>query len=170
MTFFRQIAVLLPSAFLLGVLLFLSTHGKDDPGFGTYPFFEEWAGESLRATGREIRFVEQSAVFFLPAYAVTLLFVLCVSVAESALFGRRPATVPAPAYRRTFAGVFSALFLVGTGALVVAGDRLAARYTPGAVVAPLLVAFAPFGGAVLALAPAALLAFPVAALRRAGDA
>ena len=34
-TFLRQIALLLPSAFLVGVLLFLLTHGRGDPGFGT---------------------------------------------------------------------------------------------------------------------------------------
>jgi hypothetical protein len=168
-TFFRQIAFLLPSAFLLGVLLFLVTHGRNDPGFGTYPFFQEWAGESLLASTAEARFVEQSALFFVPVYLLALLFVLCVTVAESALFGRR-AERRTPSYRRSFAAVFSVLFLLTSGALVVAGDRLAARYTPGAIVAPLLVAFAPFGAAALAVAPAAILAVPLAALRRAGDA
>ena len=46
--FLRQAALLLPSAFLLDVLVFLLTHGRDDPGFGAYPFFQSWAGEARR--------------------------------------------------------------------------------------------------------------------------
>jgi len=165
--FFRQIALLLPSAFLLGVLLFLVSHGRQDPGFGTYPFFEELAGGSSLASTPEARFVEQTALFFLPIYGVTLVFVLAVSVAERALLGRPDETTP-PGYRRAFEGTYSVLLLLGSAALVVVGDRLSARYTPGALVAPLVVAFSPFVAAGLALAPAAVLALPIAALRRAG--
>lgn len=166
-TFFRQIALLLPSAFLLGVLLFLVTHGRQDPGFGTYPFFEKLAGRSGLASTPEARFVEQTALFFLPAYGITLLFVLAVSVAERALLGRSAETT-LPGHRRAFEATYSLLLLLGGATLVVLGDRLSARYTPGALVAPLLVAFSPFAAAGLALPPAFILALPIAALRRAG--
>jgi hypothetical protein len=70
-------------------------------------------------------------------------------------------------YRSAFSGVFAALFLVATGVVVWMGDRLAGRVAPGALIAPLLVAFAPYPAAALAILPAAVLAAPVAALRRA---
>src|SRR5262249_47793568 len=66
--FLRQAALLLPSAFLLNVLIFLLTHGRQDPGFGTFPFFQEWFGDAAAARPPETRFVEQALVFFLPAY------------------------------------------------------------------------------------------------------
>jgi hypothetical protein len=166
-TFFRQAALLLPSAFLLGTLLFLVTHGHDDPGFGAYPFFEQWAGGTLVSTSPEGRFVEQSILFFVPAYLVTLLFILFVALAERGLLGRAEKARRASSYRSAFSGVFAALFLVATGVVVWIGDRMAARLAPGALVAPLLVAFAPYPAAALALVPAAVLAAPVAALRKA---
>jgi hypothetical protein len=166
-TFFRQAALLLPSAFLLGTLFFLVTHGHDDPGFGAYPFFEQWAGGTLVSTSPEGRFVEQSILFFVPAYLVTLLFILFVALAERGLMGRSEAKRTASSYRAAFSGVFAALFLVATCVVVWVGDRMAARLAPGALVAPLLVAFAPYPAAALALVPAAVLAAPVAALRRA---
>ena len=43
-TFFRQIALLLPSAFLLGVLLFLLTHGRGDAGLRRLSAVESWGG------------------------------------------------------------------------------------------------------------------------------
>jgi hypothetical protein len=166
-TFFRQAALLLPSAFLLGVLLFLLTHGHQDPGFGAYPFFEQWAGGRFVATSPEARFVEQSALFFAPAYLVTLLFVLFIAVAESGLFGPRPKPARS-AYRRAFGLAYAGVLLVATGVLVVVGERAAARVAPGALVAPVLVAAAPFGAAVVAFPLAAILAGPLALLKRAG--
>jgi hypothetical protein len=50
------------------------------------------------------------------------------------------------------------------------GDRAASRTAPGALLAPVIVALAPFAGGAVALVPAALLALPVAALRRAAGA
>ncbi len=169
MTFLRQIALLLPSAFLLGVLLFLLTHGRGDPGFGAYPFFEQWAGPAAAGWTPETRFLAQAAIFFLPGYAVALLLVLAVSFAEGALFGR-PAPGPRSLYRRSFGAVFSVLFLLLTGALVLWGDRVASHGAPGALLAPLLVALAPFAAGAAALLPAAALAAPLAALRKAGTA
>jgi hypothetical protein len=166
-TFFRQAALLLPSAFLLGVLLFLLTHGHQDAGFGAYPFFEQWAGGRFVATSPEARFVEQSALFFAPAYLVTLLLVLFIAVAESGLFGPRPKPARS-AYRRAFGLAYAGLLLVATGILVVLGERAATRLAPGALVAPVLVAVAPFGAAVVAFPLAALLAGPLALLKRAG--
>jgi hypothetical protein len=166
-TFFRQAALLLPSAFLLGVLLFLLAHGHQDAGFGAYPFFEQWAGSRFVATSPEARFVEQSALFFAPAYLVTLLFVLFIAVAESGLFGPRPKPARS-AYRRAFGLAYAGLLLVATGILVVVGEKAAARFAPGALVAPVLVAAAPFGAAVVAFPLAALLAGPLALLKRAG--
>jgi hypothetical protein len=166
-TFFRQIALLLPSAFLLGVLLFLLTHGRGDPGFGTLPFFEPFAGPA--SSTPEIRFLAQAGFFFLPAYALALLLVLAVTVAENGLFGRREAH-PRSSYRRAFAGLFSVLFLLASGALVLWGDRIASRTAPGAALAPLLVAMAPFAAGAAALLPAAALAAPLAALLKAGEA
>jgi hypothetical protein len=157
---------LLPSAFLLGVLLFLVTHGREDPGFGAYPFFESFAAGSRLASTPEARFVEQALVFFLPLYLVALLFVLCVALAEGGLFGRRK-TRRSSAYGRSFRGTFVVFFLISGAAVVLLGDRLASRYAPGALVAPVLVALAPFLAPVLALVPAALVALPVSFLRRA---
>ena len=161
----RQAALLLPSAFLLGALLFLLVHGHDDPGFGSYPFFEQWRGGKLVAATPEARFVEQSLLFFVPAYAVCLLFILGVSAAEKALFGAGDRKAPS-AYRRVFGPTFAAVFLVSSALVVFAGERLAARIAPGALVAPVLVGFAPFAAALFALIPAALLAVPLLAVRR----
>ncbi|MGH9368098.1 MAG: hypothetical protein ACRD3M_10540 [Thermoanaerobaculia bacterium] len=166
MTFLRQIALLLPSAFLLGVLLFLLTHGRADPGFGMYPYFEQWAGSASAGWTPEARFLAQSGLFFLPAYAAALLLVLAVSFAEKALFGRAADRSRSP-YRRSFGAVFSAFFLILTGALVLWGDRAASRGAPGALLAPLTVAFAPFAAGAAALLPAAALAAPLVLLRKA---
>ncbi|HJW13142.1 MAG TPA: hypothetical protein VJ776_00520 [Thermoanaerobaculia bacterium] len=165
MTFFRQAALLLPSAFLLGVLLFLLTHGHGDPGFGNYPFFEEWRGGRLASASPEVRFIEQSLLFFLPVYAVVLLFILGVSLGERAMFGRRKAESRS-GYARAFAAVFVLLFLAGSAVAVFLGERLAGRVAPGALVAPALMAFAPFAGAAAALLPAAVLAVPLALARK----
>jgi len=167
LTFFRQTALLLPSAFLLGVLLFLLTHGRHDPGFGVYPFFEEWAGSSWIASTPEGRFVEQAALFFVPLYLVTLLFLLCVSVAEMALFGPRKSVRETP-YRAAFARAFALLYLIASALLVFFGDRWVALSAPGALVGPVLVAFVPFLAPALALLPAALVAAPIAAIRKEG--
>lgn len=164
MTFFRQAALLLPSAFLLAVLLFLLTHGRQDPGFGTYPFFEQWGAGSLIAATPEGRFVEQSLLFFLPAYLLTLLLVLFVAMAENGVFGPRPERADS-AYRRAFRVIFAVLFLACSGLLVFLGERAADRIAPGALVAPILVAMVPWAAAAVALVPAALLALPLAALR-----
>lgn len=169
MSFFRRAALMLPSAFLSGVLLFLLTHGHADPGFGTYPFFEQWAGGALLARTPEARFVEQSLLFFVPIYVLALLFVLFVAVAENGVFGRRPQAEPS-AYRRAFARVFLVAFLALNLALVVAGERAVSALAPGALVAPLLVAAAPFAAAAAALIPSAVLAFPFAAFLRASAA
>jgi cellobiose-specific phosphotransferase system component IIC len=161
--FFRHSALLLPSAFLLGVLLFLLTHGREDPGFATYPFFEQWSGS--RSSTPEFRFLEQALVFFLPLYLVSLLFVLLMAVAETALYGaRRP--VARSIYDRAFRKVFPALYMITVAALVLVGDRLSEAYAPGALVGPLLVSVTPFLGALFALLPALLLAGPAAALMR----
>ena len=165
MTFLRQAALLLPSAFLVGVLLFLLTHGRQDPAFGTYAFFQEWSEGQWVAASPEGRFVEQSAVFFLPAYVMALLLGLFVALAERGLFGRP--TRPKPSvYRRTFAGTFAVLFIAATGPVVLFGEKTASRLAPGALVAPLLVAAAPFAAAALAVIPAAILAGPLAWLSR----
>lgn len=169
MTFFRQIALLLPSAFLLGVLLFLLTHGRTDPGFGSYPFFEQWIGPGVERWTPEARFLSQASVFFLPAYLAALLFVLGVVAAERVMFGR-PAGDGRGPYRRSFGAAYSILFLAASGFLVFAGDSLSARHAPDALLAPLLVAVAPFAAAAVAVLPSAVLAAPLAALRKAGDA
>lgn len=168
LTFLRQAALLLPSAFLLGALLFLLVHGHDDPGFGTYPFFQQWRGGKLMSASPEARFVEQSLLFFVPAYAVCLLFILGVSAAEKAVFGPG-GTRTSSAYRRVFGPTFAVVFLVSSALVVFAGERLAARIAPGALVAPVLVGFAPFVAALLALIPAALLAVPLLAVGRRSD-
>lgn len=163
--FFRQAALLLPCAFLLGVLLFLLTHGREDPGFGAYPFFEAWKGGAHVSATPEARFLEQAFVFFAPVYAVTLLFILSVSTAETAVFGSRQA-VPRSEYGQVFGAVFNILLLIATGVVVLVGDHTAARLLPGTLVAPVLAAAAPFGAAALAVLPAAILAAPLQALRR----
>ncbi len=165
-SFFRHAALLLPCAFLLGVLLFLLTHGRQDPGFGAYPFFTQWSGGALATSTPEARFVEQSMVFFLPAYLMTLLFILFVAVAERGLLGRPAATPRSETYRSAFGALFAALFLLATAIVVWAGDRLLARLAPGSLVAPLLVAFAPYAAAAIAVLPAAVLAAPFALLRK----
>jgi hypothetical protein len=167
--FFRHTALLLPSAFLLNVLLFLLTHGRSDPGFGAYPFFQDWLGEAAASVAPETRFLEQAAVFFAPAYVVALLFILSISVAERALFGPKKRR-KASGYGRAFGTAFPVLFLFGSVLLMWAGAGYAARHAPGSLVAPLLAALAPFGAAALALLPAAAAAGPLAVVRRVGDA
>ncbi|HEX9148622.1 MAG TPA: hypothetical protein VF958_05605 [Thermoanaerobaculia bacterium] len=163
MRFFRHSALLLPSAFLLGVLLFLLTHGREDPGFAAYPFFEEWGASSSQTP--EFRFLEQSLVFFAPVYLIMLLFVLLLAVAENALYGpRRP--VARSIYDRAFRKIFPALYMITVAAIVLAGDRLARAYAPGALVGPVLVALTPFAAALFALVPALLFAAPAAVLMR----
>ncbi len=161
--FLRQAALLLPSAFLLVVLVFLLTHGRKDPGFGTYPFFQEWLGDRVASAAPELRFLEQALVFFLPAYVMSLLFILAIAVAERSLFGRRKAR-KAGGFGRAFAATYPAFFLVGSAVVMWVAERGALRQAPGALVAPLIAAAAPFAGAVLAVAPAAALAGPVALL------
>ena len=165
MTFLRQSALLLPSAFLLGVLLFLLTHAHNDPGFGNYPFFDQWAGGRFVSASPEMRLLLQSLLFFLPAYAVALLFLLGIVLAEAAMFGPREARRPS-GYARAFSPAFAILLLVASPAVVFEGERAAGRLAPGALVAPILVGLAPFAGAALAAVPAALLAAPIAAVRR----
>ncbi len=164
MKFFRHTALLLPSAFLLGVLLFLLTHGRQDAGFATYPFFEQWGGGMARSTP-EFRFLAQCLVFFLPLYLIALLFVLCIAFAEDGIYGPRRA-VARSAFDRAFRKAFPALYLVTVAALVMTGDRLARAYAPGALVTPILVALAPFAGGAVATVPACLLAAPAAIVSR----
>ncbi len=77
---------------------------------------------------------------------------------------------PGSGYRRSFAAAFSVLFLLASGALVLIGDSMVSRKAPGTLLAPLIVALAPFGAGAVALLPAAALAAPLAALRKAGEA
>ncbi len=163
--FLRQAALLLPSAFLLDVLVFLLTHGRNDPGFGAYPFFQSLRGDPAAPAAPEARFLEQALVFFLPAYGATLLFVLGVSVAERAVFGRRKLR-PGSTYGRAFGTVFPVLFLCASAVVMWVAEKAAMRQAPGSLVAPLLAALAPFGGAVLAVIPAAAVAGPLALLRK----
>jgi hypothetical protein len=168
-SFLRQAALLLPSAFLLGVLLFLLTHAHNDPGFGSYPFFEQWSGGRFATASPEVRFVEQSFLFFLPAYAVSLLFILGVALAERALFGPRE-TGRRSGYGRMFGPTFALLFLAASALVVFEGERVAGRLAPEALVAPLLVGLAPFLAAAIAVGPAAALAAPLAAARKRSEA
>jgi hypothetical protein len=164
--FLRQAALLLPSAFLLDVLVFLLTHGRTDPGFGTYPFFQQWALEHEAARSPELRFLLQAAVFFVPAYLATLLFVLSIAAGERALFGRDPRR-KANAYTRAFGVVFPLLYLAASVAILWWAERWAMRQAPGSLIAPLLAAVSPFAAAPAALVPAALAAAPVALVERA---
>jgi hypothetical protein len=164
--FLRQAALLLPSAFLLNVLVFLLTHGREDPGFGAYPFFQAWAGE---APAPESRFFEQALVFFGPAYVLTLLLVFGVALAERALFGasrRRPPS----SYGRAFGAAFPALYFVASALLMIFAEREALRIAPGSLIAPLLAAAAPFAAGAVAVIPAAAAAAPLALLWKAGAA
>ena len=165
MRFLRQAALLLPSAFLLDVLVFLLTHGRKDPGFGTYPFFQEWLGDRVANAAPELRFLEQASVFFVPAYVMSLLFILAIAVAERSLFGPRK-TRRSGGFGRAFAATYPAFFLVGSAVVLWVAERAALRQAPGALVAPLIAAAAPFAGAALAVAPAAALAGPVALLSK----
>jgi hypothetical protein len=161
--FLRQAALLLPSAFLLNVLVFLLTHGRDDPGFGVYPFFQPYAGE---ATAPESRFFEQALVFFVPAYVLCIVFILSVTLAERALFGGRKGRA-ASRYGRAFAMAFPPLFFAASVVLFWVAERQALRQAPGSLIAPLLAAAAPFAAPAAALVPAAGLAAPIALLWRA---
>ena len=165
MRFLRQAALLLPSAFLLDALVFLLTHGRTDPGFGIYPFFQQWAAEHGAARSPELRFLLQSGVFFVPAYFATLLFLLGIAAGERALFGRRRARKP-NAYARAFAVVFPLLYLAASVAILWLAERWALRQAPGTLIAPLLAAAAPFAAAPAAVIPAAVLAGPIAVVER----
>lgn len=163
--FLRQAALLLPSAFLLCVLLFLLTHGRQDPGYGAYPFFQEWAAGGVFATSPEARFLGQALVFFGPAYVVTLLFLLGIAVGERALFGRRK-SAKGGAFGRAYASTYPVVFLICSVVAMWIGERAVLRQAPGTLVAPLIAALAPFAGAALAAIPAAALAGPVALLQK----
>lgn len=113
------------------------------------------------ASGPEGRFVEQTVLFFLPVYLVTLLFILFVAAAEAGVFGPRQATRRS-AYRRALGPTFTAVFFAVAVVLVVIGERVAARVAPGALVAPVLVAGVPFAATVAAFPLAVLIAAPVA--------
>ena len=65
--FLRQAALLLPSAFLLDVLLFLLTHGRERSGLRDLSVLPG-SGRATRAapTSPEARFLVQSLVFFAP--------------------------------------------------------------------------------------------------------
>ena len=167
MKFLRHTALLLPSAFLLNVLVFLLTHGRDDPGFGAYPFFQSWSGEGVASP--ESRFFEQALLFFVPAYLLTLLFVLGVTLAERAIFGptRKRAL---SSYGRAFGAAFPALFLAASVTLLFVVERVALRQAPGSLVAPVLAAGAPFAAGGVALVPAAVAAGPLAFLWKVGAA
>ena len=143
------------------MLVFLLTHGRDDPGFGVYPFFQSWAGEG--APSPESRFFEQAVLFFIPAYVLALLFVLAVTLAERALFGPSRKLVPSR-YGRAFAAAFPALFFAASVVLMMVVERLALRQAPGSLVAPVLAAAAPFAAGVVALVPALVAAAPLAFL------
>lgn len=165
MRFLRHAALLLPSAFLLDVLVFLLTHGRTDPGFGTYPFFQQWATEHEATRSPELRFLLQSGVFFVPAYLATLLFVLSIAAGERALFGRRAAR-KSNAYTRAFGTAFPLLYLGASVAVLWLSERWALRQAPGSLIAPLLAAVAPFAAAPAALLPAAVVAGPLAMVER----
>ena len=165
--FLRQAALLLPSAFLLCVLLFLLTHGRKDPGYGAYPFFQEWAGEKALAASPEARFLGQALVFFLPAYLVALLFILAIALGERALFGPRKVRRPG-GFGRALGSTYPVVFLLGSMVAMWVGERLLLRQAPGALVAPLMAALAPFAGAALAAHPALVLAGPVALVQKVG--
>lgn len=169
MRFLRQAALLLPSAFLLDVLAFLLTRGRNDPGFGTYPFFQAWVGDAAVGGSPEGRFLLQGLVFFLPAYVLTLFVILSVTVAERAVFGVRKRRT-ASMYGRAFGMTFPVLFLVASLVLMWVGERQALAQAPGSLVAPLLAAAAPFAAAALALVPAAAAAAPLSLLWKAGPA
>ena len=166
MRFLRQAALLLPSAFLLNVLVFLLTHGRDDPGFGAYPFFQSWAGDS---PAPESRFFEQALVFFGPAYVLTLLVVLGIALAERALFGAARRRAPS-SYGRAFGAAFPAVFFAASVLLMMLAEREALKIAPGSLIAPLLAAAAPFAAGAVAVVPAAAAAGPLALLRKAGAA
>jgi hypothetical protein len=163
--FLRQAALLLPSAFLLGVLVFLLTHGRQDPGYAAYPFFQEWAGDRAFASSPEARFLGQALTFFLPAYLVTLFFLLAIALGERALFGPRKARRPG-GFGQAFAATYPVVFLLSSVVAMWIGEKAALRQAPGALVAPLMAAIAPFAGAVLAALPAVVLAGPIALLRK----
>lgn len=166
--FLRLAALLLPSAFLLDVLVFLLTHGRSDPGFGTYAFFQTWTGDASGAAP-ETRFLEQALVFFVPAYVIALLFILSVMLAERAVFGS-PRAAAVSIYRRAFGTAFPALYLTASAVLMWLGERMALKQAPGSLVAPLLAALSPFAAAALAVVPAAAVAGPLAILWKAGTA
>ena len=169
MTFLRQIALLLPSAFLLGALLFLLTHGRSDPAFATYSFFEQIVGPGASAATPEVRFLAQAGLLFLPLYVAALLLVWAISFAETAVFGRADGGERS-AFRHAFAAVFSVVFMASSAGLLLWADRAAGRAAPGALLAPALAAAAPFLAGAVALVPSALIAAPLARLRKAGEA
>ena len=69
-------------------------------------------------------------------------------------------------FKKSFGPVYNVLYLAASGVLVFVADRLASKHIPGVLVAPLLVAGAPFAAAGLAVVPAAVLAAPLALFRR----
>ena len=103
-------------------------------------------GGRRRLARPESRFLEQALVFFVPAYAVTLLFILGVALGGAGAL--RAAPPPgAVAYGRAFGAAFPVLFFVASVVLMWAAEREALKQAPGSLVAPLLAAAAPFAAA-----------------------
>jgi hypothetical protein len=161
--FLRHCALWLPAAFLLAALTFLGTHSSTDPALGIYPFLSDWLGAGRLPSGPRLRFLLQAGVLFVGPYLLWLALVALVAGAERSLFGksaRRPAGLFARIYGRAYLG----LLLAAAFGIALAADTIRKRLTGGLQIDATLVAAAPFLAGAAALAPAALLAAPAAAL------
>ena len=165
MKFFRACSWILPSAFVVAALTFLLTHGPADPALTVYPFFRDWIGPERLPRSAEVGFVLESSVLFLFPYGFLLAFILLVSVAENAVFGKPAARVPGP-FSATFARLYVVLLVAGSGFLGASTGLLRKKLGGDTQVGAIAVAAAPFLSGLLAAGPAFLLAAPVTGFLR----
>ncbi len=165
MKFFRACSWILPSAFLAAAFTFLLTHGPADPALAVYPFFRDWVGPERLPASAEVGFFLESGFLFLLPYGFLLAFVLLVTVAERAVFGKAAPGASGP-FQATFARIYFVLILVGAAALGASTGLLRRKLGGDTQVGAIAVAAAPFLSSLLAAAPAFVLAVPVTGFLR----
>lgn len=165
MKFFRACSWILPTAFLAAAFTFLLTHGPADPALAVYPFFRDWIGPERLPRSAEVGFFLESGLLFLFPYGFLLAFVLLVTVAERAVFGRAAEGAAGP-FHTTFVRIYVVLIVAGAAALGASTGLLRRKLGGDTQVGAIAVAAAPFLSSLLAAAPAFVLAVPVTGFLR----
>jgi hypothetical protein len=162
LSLFRNSVLVLPTSFLLGALIFILTHGRNQPGYEAFPFLRDLLGPSRIPSTPELRFLVQAGLVFLPAYLFVLVILLLTAAAERAIFGPAPAR-GAGLYGRALAPTYLVFYFLATVVIVLGTGSVRRVIGSDFPVAPAVVAAAPFLAAFAALPAAAIAALIVAA-------